>query len=104
MSDLKKLIEGLPIKVISRDEVEIAGLKYHRDTVESCTRGRATTESPLRNVLCDLAWSVILAAMEAFEEPRKRVGRERRTTKAERLRRDKEQGSVNKSTGRSVLG
>jgi|SRR5690348_11073737 len=57
MSTLHKLIEGLPIKVISRDEVEVNGRIFGRDVY------REYSERHIWNVYC----RVIIALMD--EQP-----------------------------------
>lgn len=59
--DIKKLIEGLPIKVVDADLVILDRGKYNRAHIKEWMKYK------LAGAPCRLGWRVILALMDEFE-------------------------------------
>ena len=67
--DAKKLIEGLPIEIVSKDEVRLCGARFfRREAVRYLDDGADS-------VFCRLSWRVLLALMDE-QEPEWKVGDE----------------------------
>lgn len=70
MNELSNLLEGLPIKVLSKTDVEIDGLIWHRVQIKTWAFGdyQGGDIDPLYNI----GARVILTLMDEFEEPKKK--------------------------------
>ena len=65
-SDLRDLIKGMPIKVLSKDDVEIDGSLWTRANVRYSCNAMGIDEGSIAEAL---GWRLILQMMDEFEEP-----------------------------------
>ena len=68
MSELKKLLEGLPIRILDKNCAEIGGGRYLRSQIQRWADDEANGTSHR------LGARLILALMDEFEEPKPEVG------------------------------